>query len=85
MKSNNLNNKLLIAGSGSGGMREAIESAARPGGGGARRVRHLDAGAEVAKGAKILAIDLCNHCKSSLAESFNPPIIPPGGLRIPPV
>ena len=36
-----------------GGMREAIKSAARPGWGGARRVRYLDAIAE------ILAIDLC--------------------------
>ena len=35
------------------------QSAARPGGARARRVRHLDAIAEVAKGAKILAIDLC--------------------------
>ena len=40
-------------------MREAIQSAARPVGARARRVRHLDAIAEVAKGAKILAIDLC--------------------------
>ena len=40
-------------------MREAIKSAARPGGARARRARHLDAIAEVAKGAKIIAIALC--------------------------
>ena len=42
-----------------GGMREATESAARTGGAGPRRARHLDAIAEVAKGAKIIAVDLC--------------------------
>ena len=35
------------------------QSAARPGGARARRVRHLVAVAEVAKGARILAIVLC--------------------------
>ena len=38
---------------------EVNKSAARPGGARARRAGHLDAIAEVAKGAKILAIDLC--------------------------
>ena len=35
------------------------QSAARPGGARARRVRHLVAVAEVAKGAKFFAVDLC--------------------------
>ena len=35
------------------------QSAARPGGARARRARHLDAIADVAVVAKILAIDLC--------------------------
>ena len=54
-------------------MREAIKSAARPGGARARRVRHLVASAEVAKGAKILAIELCILLQIFFGGVFGPP------------
>ena len=54
-------------------MREAIKSAARPGGARARRAGHLDASAEVAKGAKILAIDLCILLQIFFGGVFGPP------------
>ena len=59
-------------------MREAIESAARPVGAEQWRVGHLDAIAEVAKGAKILAIDLCILLQIFFGGVFRPPYIPPG-------
>ena len=58
-------------------MRVAIKSAARPGGARARRARHLDAAAEVAKGAKILAIDLCILLQIFFGGVFLPPYNPP--------
>ena len=58
-----------------GGIRETIKSAARTEGEGPRRVRLTYAGAASRASCR----------KFSPAESFNPPIIPPGGLRIPPV
>ena len=38
-----------------------------------RRVGHLDASAEVAKGAKILAIDLCILLQIFFGGVFGPP------------
>ena len=56
-----------------GGMREASKSAARPGGARAGRARHLDAVAEVAKGAKILAIAVCILLQIFFGGVFGPP------------
>ena len=53
------------------------QSAARPGGAELRRVGHLDASAEVAKGAKILAIDLCILLQIFFGGVFRPPYNPP--------
>ena len=50
------------------------QSAARPGGARARRARHLDAIAEVAKGAKILAIDLCILLQIFFGGGLFPPL-----------
>ena len=44
-----------------------------PEGRGPRRVRHLDASAEVVKGAKILAIDLCILLQIFFGGVFSPP------------
>ena len=62
---------------GSGGMRVAIDSAARPGGARARRARSLDAIADVAVVAKILAIDLCILLQIFFGGAFSPPFNPP--------
>ena len=56
-------------------MREAIKSAARP----------VGVGATACQIPRRNPRSLQSYCKSSSAEFSNPPIIPPGGLRIPPV
>ena len=53
------------------------QSAARPAGAELRRVRHLDTIAEVAKGAKLLAIDLCILLQIFFGGVFRPPYNPP--------
>ena len=57
-------------------MRGTLESAARPGGARATACRHLDAIAEVAKGAKILAIDLCILLQIFFGGVLVPPCSP---------
>ena len=57
-------------------MREAIKSAARPGGARLGRVRSLDAGAEFAKLAKILAIFFCILLHIFFGGVLGPPLGP---------
>ena len=59
-------------------MREAIKSAARPGG--------VEPGVldRIPKSQNLKAIICLRHLQISKSEFLAPPIIPPGGQRIPP-